>query len=85
MRRAKMRINFIERIKQLSLNIWKTNVASELILKEVNYTNDKLDELEEKLLNKINFLYFKLIEKESKDEENKDEENKEEESKDKEM
>lgn len=63
-----MRIKLIERIKQLSSNIWNTNVNSEAILKEVTYTNDKLSELEEKLLNKIDFLYFKLIEKESKDE-----------------
>lgn len=62
-----MRIKLIERIKQLSSNIWNTNVNSEAILKEVTYTNDKLSELEEKLLNKIDFLYFKLIEKENGD------------------
>lgn len=63
-----MKLKLIERIKQLSSNIWNTNVNSEAILKEVTYTNDKLKELEEKLLNKIDFLYFKLIEKENDNE-----------------
>ena len=57
MRRAKMRIKLIERIKQLSSNIWNTNVNSEAILKEVTYTNDKLSELDKfnfTLINKEN-------------------------------
>lgn len=63
-----MKLNLIERIKQLSLDIWRTSRNSEEILKEVTYTNDKLDELEEKILSKIDFLYFKLIEKENDNE-----------------
>lgn len=63
-----MKIRLIERIKQLSLDIWRTSRNSEEILAEVTCTNDRLDKLEERVLNKIDFLYFKLLEKESKDE-----------------
>lgn len=57
-----MKLNLIEKIKQLSLDIWRTSRNSEEILAEVTCTNDRLDKLEERLLNKIDFLYFKLIE-----------------------
>ena len=58
----------IERIKQLTLDIWRTSRNSEEILAEVTCTNDRLDKLEERVLNKIDFLYFKLIEKENDNE-----------------
>ena len=63
-----MKLNLIEKIKQLSLDIWRTNRNSEEILSEVTCTNDRLDKLEERILNKIDFLYFKLIEKENDNE-----------------
>ena len=50
-----MKLNLIERIKQLTLDIWRTSRNSEEILAEVTYTNDKLDKLEEKLISKIAF------------------------------
>ena len=50
-----MKLKLIERIKQLTLDIWRTSRNSEEILAEVTYTNDKLDKLEEKLISKIAF------------------------------
>lgn len=60
-----MKIKLIERIKQLVLDIWRIDRNSEEILKEVSHTNERLDEIEKTLVDKIDFLYFKLLEKEN--------------------
>lgn len=63
-----MKLKLIERIKQLMLDIWRTNRNSEEILKEVSHANERLDEIEKTLVDKIDFLYFKLIDKENDNE-----------------